>query len=256
MLRRLRKQIIYGFFYLTVLIAAASIVYIYLIKPEPSCFDGIKNQDEVGIDCGGVCVKACLPAGLKPIELAEPILILRPDESHISLLIKVSNPNSINAARSFSYKVSLNDETGKSFWNFDGSSFVYAGEVKYVLIPNSPVEKNKSAKSVDFKIDKANWVNSSEFTGPPQISVQGVHTTDQAKSLLVDGVVVNEDTSIFSSVTIIALFKGGFGQIGGASQTEINNLTLNEARKFSILHPYIPNADLSGTKIFVYASRP
>src|SRR4030095_7117121 len=25
-------------------------------KPFPDCYDGIKNQDETGIDCGGSCV--------------------------------------------------------------------------------------------------------------------------------------------------------------------------------------------------------
>ena len=30
----------------------------YFLKPEPSCFDGILNQSEVKMDCGGSC-QAC-----------------------------------------------------------------------------------------------------------------------------------------------------------------------------------------------------
>ncbi|MFW5865880.1 MAG: hypothetical protein ACOCU6_02180, partial [Nanoarchaeota archaeon] len=29
-------------------------------EPEPNCSDGIKNQDEIGIDCGGVCNVSCI----------------------------------------------------------------------------------------------------------------------------------------------------------------------------------------------------
>ena len=32
----------------------------------PTCSDGIKNQDEVGIDCGGICGQVCPPASPNP----------------------------------------------------------------------------------------------------------------------------------------------------------------------------------------------
>ena len=45
------------------------------VKPEETCFDGIKNQNEEGIDCGGVC-KPCveLPAP-KKVPLMKAFLI-------------------------------------------------------------------------------------------------------------------------------------------------------------------------------------
>ena len=43
-----------------VAIIAGYFVYTVLFKVDPTCFDGKKNQDERGIDCGGVCALVCL----------------------------------------------------------------------------------------------------------------------------------------------------------------------------------------------------
>ncbi|PIS13752.1 MAG: hypothetical protein COT67_00050 [Candidatus Tagabacteria bacterium CG09_land_8_20_14_0_10_41_14] len=51
---RSRKKITY---FLGVVFALALIVFLFIVlgSEEPTCFDGIKNQDEEGVDCGGVC---------------------------------------------------------------------------------------------------------------------------------------------------------------------------------------------------------
>ena len=59
----LKKQlkIFSGFAVLVLLIVLGGIYY---FEPSPSCFDKIQNQNEEGIDCGGVC-KQCLEYPLK-----------------------------------------------------------------------------------------------------------------------------------------------------------------------------------------------
>lgn len=34
-------------------------------RKSASCFDGVQNQDEEGVDCGGVCNKTCVPPGIQ-----------------------------------------------------------------------------------------------------------------------------------------------------------------------------------------------
>ena len=53
---RLLKQFLYGFFYLAILVSLIWLVYSFEFKPAPNCFDGKKNQEETGIDCGGSCI--------------------------------------------------------------------------------------------------------------------------------------------------------------------------------------------------------
>ena len=41
-------------------------VFLLIFYDKPTCFDGKQNQDESGVDCGGVCEKVCSFQAVKP----------------------------------------------------------------------------------------------------------------------------------------------------------------------------------------------
>jgi hypothetical protein len=254
MSRRLRKQLTYGLLFATFWILVIGGIYFLFLKPAPSCFDNIQNQGEGGIDCGGPCAKVCLPSNLKPLTLADRILILKPDALHISFLTQVSNPNFTYAAKSFSYTFELLDAKGGVVQSFSGSSFIYAGEVKYILLPGLPLPQVPFVDA-DFKTSDEDWVPAGNFPGPPQFNTAGAQTSVLPKRVRVDGTVTNMEAVIFAKVTIIAVLRGNLGQVAGASETEVENLAPGSPQPFSIIHPPMPTVDVLGTKIFPYAAR-
>ena len=56
MTKRNIKQIIIALIFFSILFGFGFLIYSISIKPDPSCEDGIKNQKEEGIDCGGPCL--------------------------------------------------------------------------------------------------------------------------------------------------------------------------------------------------------
>ena len=42
-----------------------AVYYLYLFQPA-SCFDGIQNHGETGVDCGGPCVRICTASVASP----------------------------------------------------------------------------------------------------------------------------------------------------------------------------------------------
>lgn len=253
---RRAKQIIYGAFYSILLGLFAAWIYYGFLKPAPSCFDGIKNQSEEGIDCGGPCAVSCSIKHVKSIETVGRILTFAPDQEHLSLLVQISNPNLDYAARNFFYTFSIYDNQGSVIQSFNGNSFVYAGEVKYILVPNAQVPRTGLFGKIEFRAENFDWVPVANLKGPPHIAILGVETNSASTSLTVDGRITNNDTVAFPLVTVVAIFKGQYSQVAGASQTIIENLLPNESRAFSIIHPPVPNVDLTGTKVLVYALRP
>ncbi len=253
---RLTKQVIYGALYLLFWAALISGIYFWFLKPAPSCFDNIQNQGEEGIDCGGPCTVACSLKTVKPIETLGRILTFSPDQEHLSLLVQINNPNLDYAARSFSYSFSIYDNQGNVVQTFRGDSFAYAGEIKYILVPNASVPRTGSFGEVKFRVENLDWVSASKLRGMPNIVASGLDVHSASTSLTVDGRLANNDTVTFSQVTVVAIFKGQYGQVAGTSQTTIENLAPNESRPFSVLHPFVPNIDLPGTRVFVYALRP
>ena len=59
-----KQKMRYTIVFITILIAV-SFMPLYIVtknflERDETCVDGIQNQDETGIDCGGICVTACL----------------------------------------------------------------------------------------------------------------------------------------------------------------------------------------------------
>lgn len=54
-----RRQFTYISGFMAVVIVASYLVIHSATKTTPTCFDGRKNGDEVGVDCGGVCAFYC-----------------------------------------------------------------------------------------------------------------------------------------------------------------------------------------------------
>jgi hypothetical protein len=254
MASRLQKQFFYGIFYIVFFAAIIVGSYYLFIKPAPSCFDNIQNQGEQGIDCGGPCAKICIPQTIKQIAVSRPFAFVL-DKSHIGLLAQINNPNSDYAAKNFSYKFSVYNNAGALIQSFSGESFAYAGEVKYVLVPNVSIPDTNFART-DFLVENTDWTPASQFGGLPMLSLSGVKNASAAGGVIsANGQITNKDTISFSKVAVIAVFHGKFGQIDGASQTELENLSPNESRPFSITHPPLADVNLSATEIAAYALR-
>lgn len=251
---RRAKQIIYGAFYILVLAGVMAGIYYAFVRPKPSCFDGTQNQGEEGVDCGGPCSRVCTQ-NIKPITLVDQVSVFRQDQSRLSFLARVNNPNLDYAARNFDYKFSLYNEGDVAIESFSGKSFIYAGEIKYILLPNVSVSKSNFSRA-DFSVDNPDWAPANKFSGPPQLTIQGAQTNSSPAGLTVDGRVVSADTVTFLKITVVAIFKGQLGQFVGSSQTEVESLPPNESRPFSVIHPSLANVDALGTKVFVYAKRP
>lgn len=253
--RRLRKQLIYGISFLGFWVILFSGIYFSLLKPPASCFDGIQNQGEEGVDCGGPCKTVCIPAELLPIQSIGTPLVFYPDTGHASVLLQIQNQNDLWAAKLFSYSVKLYDANGNpiDFYGGSGTSFIYAGEVKSLLLPNLSVSGGGISR-VEFTSTNPVWVKAETFP-PPNVVIQNSTTRDDANQISVEGNISNKDSIGFSKLIIVSIFYGNFGQPMGSSQTVIDSIAPNETRPFIVAHPSLPGVNLSGTQTFVFVPR-
>ncbi len=92
MFYRIRKQItiliIVGIF----LVLVGTGIYYAFLKPAPTCFDGIKNQDEEEIDCGGSICISCEIKTLKEVEVIW-VQAIPLNQNLYDLAAKIRNPN-------------------------------------------------------------------------------------------------------------------------------------------------------------------
>ena len=151
------KQVVYGILYLVIVGAIATGIYFLFLKPAPSCFDGIQDEGETGIDCGGPCAKLCIPSNIAPIVPLGAVTIFSPLAGHVTVLAELENTNTDFAANSFDYVVTLYGADGSStVANIPGSSFAYAAETKYLVVPNEDIPA--SVSRADITVSDIQWV--------------------------------------------------------------------------------------------------
>ncbi len=103
-----RVQYAIGFFVVLGLIGTA--LYFRYGYAEPTCFDGIQNADERGIDCGGACENICSFDITLPISLwAESFKIT---EGQYNAVAYIENRNQDIGSPSLTYTFRLYDDAG------------------------------------------------------------------------------------------------------------------------------------------------
>ncbi len=98
----------------------------FFTKPDPTCFDAKKNQNENGVDCGGVCALQCKD-DIAPLQtLWTKSFPIRPFVYDIAALVE--NTNTHAGVQEFSYTVELFDASGRNILKETKTTFANAGD--------------------------------------------------------------------------------------------------------------------------------
>ena len=252
-MKRFLKHFFYGIFYLAVLAGIGYLVFLFFVKPPASCFDNKQNQNEEGIDCGGICAKVCLPSTIRPLVLSGEAQLFSAPGGLWSVLFWPENPNPDYAVTDFKYSVDIYDAAGRTLKTLSGESYLYAGEIKYIDIPAIDLGDTPPARA-EFEITGPVWAKTENFL-KPNLVVQSPSASISGKNIEYKGRVVNRDTVPFRDVKVIAIFNDVMGNRVGVSETEIQNIAPGENKEFTILYPGGEEINLEASQAFVYAKR-
>lgn len=226
---RLLKQFMYGgiFLFIIALIVWWLVGLVY--TPNPTCFDNSKNQGEEGVDCGGPCF-SCAIKSLIPITIQNKYVI--PVGSEVGVVIELVNKNIGWAVKTFDYTLTLKDQFGAPIQTISGSSFIYGGELKNIVVPLVSVNSEIVA-SVDMTIENPLWIQSDTLR-KPSIEIQDTGTIyDQG--IVVQAKINNKDAQSFINAQVIALVFNRAGTLIGASKTRIDSLPTFESKQVRVL---------------------
>ncbi len=228
---RRAKQIIFGLVIIIVVGLIGWGTYGAFLKPAPTCFDNSQNQGETGVDCGGPCVP-CELKSLKPIQVDQGWpKWFKTTTSTSGIAAEIYNPNPDWAAKDFSYRFDIKDQFGAVIQSVSGSSFIYGGELKYLVEPRIDLSAGKIS-SVDLTISNPQWIGVNDFSRP-DVEIQGTKT-EKTDMLYVSGKVVNRAESDFSNFSVYSLVYNNDGQFIAASKTIVDSVPKFGASDFKI----------------------
>lgn len=235
---RNKKQSIVASAYAVIFGLIAFWVYVSFLKAPETCSDGLKNQNEAAIDCGGVC-GACqekLPA--VALQVMETSLVYG-DAGHSDVLAKVYNPNDNYGASRFSYTVFVKDAQGNVVSQRTDTSFILPKETKYLM--QIGLETQSAAKNAEVSIDNAiDWDTFSGYKEKPVLNI-GYKRYGPVTSGIgfgqVDGTLTNDSGFDFQSLIVKVILRDIDKKPIAINQTEMRTVIASERRDFRLIWP-------------------
>lgn len=250
--RRTLTQIIYGSVFLLLVLGVGFWFYRGTL-PAPSCTNGVQDYNEQGLDCGGVCPNACVPATLSALQAGE-IKIFHSAPGKVGVLAQFQNPNPAWGADSAAYSLKLLDVSGNLLTTLTGQTFVYAAQIKYLADFWQDPRADQVA-SAELDLSSPHWLPAASFS-PPQIKVQSQSAVPNGNLVQVSGKVASTDTITLRDVSVIAVLYDKYGLMQGVTRTTLADLPAGEAEDFALLHPAFQGLDVNRVNVLTYARRP
>lgn len=235
-LQRNHKRYIIIAIYLAIFFLLGWRIYAWM-KPVPTCFDLKQNQNEEGVDCGGVCQKQCEKTFQAQDLIIKEATFVSAGPEMYDVMMRISNPNNQLGGSVFSYEFKLKDANENVLAQKSGTSFILPVESKYII------ETGLESKTVPVKIEATittpKW---EEFFGyeKPELNIYNKRYElissgigfSEAKGLL-----RNESSFDFSTIKINVVLRGEDGKPVAFNKTEMNTIKAGEERDFRLLWP-------------------
>jgi len=233
---KLKRQLIFSA--VLVAVVAVSVFFGYqLFKQEASCIDGILNQDEEKVDCGGSCA-ACKVVRFSDIEIMEYHSFFVGNA--YDALAQVRNPNTQHGTRSLAYTFHFYDESKNVIAEKKGMTYLLAGQTRYIVENNISVDK--AVSFVTFTVDSFGiWEAQERVAGQLALPIfskkyERVSATEQGFAK-VTGTVENQSDHTFTSVDIHVVLVDKNKKPIAVGKTELSNVRFHEGRAFVVLFP-------------------
>jgi hypothetical protein len=220
----LRKYIFLGILLLVTFFIAFFLIFKVFYK-KPTCFDGIKNQNEIGVDCGGVCSKIC-EATIIPLEIRWSRAFQIKDRRY-SVLSYVENNNLVEGLAEYSF--GIYDEQNILIRSFEGRSFVPAHRPFTFFMGNIDVGERTPGRVI-FKLKNVSW-NKNIYSND-EISIKEISKEkDSNGAPRISAYLLNNGDLGLNNVVSVAVLYNALGDAIGALKIPVGFIKSGESKK-------------------------
>jgi hypothetical protein len=239
------KRIIILLIYLAIFVIFGAVIY-FIFKPELSCTDGIKNQGEEGVDCGGVCAPCQQEIKYENLEI-KSAEIVDDGKGGNDVVIKIYNPNEEYGAKSFQFVIQ--DDLGNRSSVY--REFILPKETKYSIITGYVLADG--AKSVEVGINNkgVDWQRAVKYRDPKLVVFNKRFEKSKSGSNYgeIVGLLVNKSAVDYETIKIKGVLRDNEGVLIGGSYQIINTLPAGDKREFHIIFPVDLGRDISKIEV-------
>ncbi len=232
----LKRQI----FYITVLIifflASGFLIAYPSLNKAPTCFDGIENGSETGMDCGGSCARACLLQVDKVSVLwAQTFKVIT---GRYNAAAYLENHNKNAAIYKINYKFRFADENNVYIGKREGSTTVPPGAKFAVFEPAIDLGNSIPVYTTFEFTETPVWVTVPEDKiNELKILVSRISLDSQDTSPILSANITNTSLFPIYSVDVVGLLYDSKGNVVSASKTFVDLLLPEQSRDVTFTWP-------------------
>ena len=150
---RARRQLSYfSIFALVVILIIGGIIWYFW--PSGTCFDNRQNQDEEGVDCGGICGNKCI-GNVKDIHVIWA-RFFEIEKGFYDAAALIDNPNIFAGAKEVVYRFKLHDKDNILIAIREGRTFINPQE-SFVVFESRIRTLERLPARVSIEIDPISW---------------------------------------------------------------------------------------------------
>jgi hypothetical protein len=218
---RLQRQIIIFFTYFLIVFIPFSFITYKLLQKPASCYDGLLNSDETGVDCGGSCQLRC-DGTYKDLKI-NFARAMKVTDNVYDIFVLVENFNDKVEFPVVPYNLGFYNEQGEALGSSTGTLTIAPQAKGVVYLPN--VNIKQLPKVVDFKLGKyagvANYFNDT----PVKIQVGAwVSQRGANDTLQVVGELENPYSKEYFDLEVYALLYDETKTVYAVGKTEVRKI--------------------------------
>jgi len=185
----------------------------------PSCTDGLQNQDEAGVDCGGSCVDVCA-SQVEELHVAWAQLF-EVSPGWWSALAYVENPNVGMRAERIPYRFTVYDRAGAYVLEQRGFTFINNEPIVPVFIGRLNAGSRDPHRVTFEWLDSPRWKKSG---AAPLVVIeeQSLHVSETVQNL--EAVVRNTEPRALHATEVVAIVYDGRENAMATSKTIIDTI--------------------------------
>lgn len=227
-----RRNTVLFTLFLFILIPVGIIAFLIFYHP-PTCFDGLQNGDETGLDCGGTCQLVCTNQVVKPVVLWERQF--RVTNGVYNLLAYVENPNPTAYVRNAQYSFKIYNEDNILIGEKTGVVSIAPKSVRPIIENNiQTFEQVPTRTTFEFLGDLIY-----EQTDPKDsiIVIKDEFIENESTSPRIKAKIQNISLKDIQNIDIVVLVYDVFDNVLGTSSTFIQDLNSEETRDIVFTWP-------------------
>jgi len=188
--------------------------YLFAHK-TPTCTDGVQNQKEEGVDCGGTCPYLCSISQAPPsVRFVRPV---SPSPGRTDVVAYIDNPNPTAGVRNLHYTIELYSPTNAVVATKEGETDLPPTATMPVFVPNFFSGSSEVSRAfITFDEATLKWFTYKDERIIPLVRSTDITPGDQPR---ITALVENPSAERLSNVKFVITVFGADGNAMAASQT-------------------------------------